>query len=110
MHQQTIPAFAIFDDYRPTVAITVIIRWLLVSAWLAMVNNRVGHDSTWVAFNLMGAGLAVANGYLSWRILTGQIITWYHALSMSLLDLAIITAGLYLFQPGFPRSNQLSWV
>ena len=98
MHQQTIPAFAIFDDYRPTVAITVIIRWLLVSAWLAMVNNRVGHDSTWVAFNLMGAGLAVANGYLSWRILTGQIITWYHALSMSLLDLAIITAGLYLFQ------------
>ena len=48
MQQQTIPAFAIFDDYRPTVAITVATRWLLLVTWLATINYRVEHDSTWV--------------------------------------------------------------
>jgi hypothetical protein len=71
MQQQTVPAFAIFDDYRPTVTITVLIRWLLLSAWLAMANYRVEHDSTWVVFNSMGAALGVANAYLTWRITTG---------------------------------------
>ena len=59
-HQQAVPAFAIFDDYRPTVAITVIIRWLLLFAWLAMTNYRQEHDSDWVVFNLLGAALVLS--------------------------------------------------
>ena len=96
MQQQTIPAFAIFDDYRPTVGITVATRWLLLGAWMAMINYREVHDSVWVAFNSMGTGMVVANAYVSWRIIAGKTITWHHALSLSLLDLMIITAALFM--------------
>jgi len=93
--KQAVPAFAIFDDYRPTVAITVIIRWLLLFAWLAMTNYRQEHDSNWVFFNLLGAFLGAANAYLTWRLATGRTIAWHHALPLSLLELVVITAGLY---------------
>ena len=96
MQQQAVPAFAIFDDYRPTVTITVLIRWLLLFAWLAMTNYRQDHDADWVAFNLLGAALGVANAYLTWRIVTRRPIAWHHALALSLLELAVITAGLYI--------------
>ena len=93
--KQAVPAFAIFDDYRPTVAITVIIRWLLLFAWLAMTNYRQEHDLNWVFFNLLGAFLGAANAYLTWRLATGRTIAWHHALPLSLLELVVITAGLY---------------
>ncbi len=96
MQQQSVPAFAIFDDYRPTVTITVIIRWLLLFAWLAMTNYRQAHDANWIAFNLMGAGMGVANAYLTWRIVTNRTIGWHHALALSLMELAVITTGLYI--------------
>ena len=96
MQQQSVPAFAIFDDYRPTVTITVIIRWLLLFAWLAMTNYRQAHDANWIAFNLMGAGMGVANAYLTWRIVTNRPIGWHHALALSLMELAVITTGLYI--------------
>ncbi len=96
MQQQAAPAFAIFDDCRPTVTITVIIRWLLLFAWLAMTNYRQAHDADWVAFNLMGAGMGVANAYLSWRIVTNRPIGWHHALALSLMELAVIATGLYI--------------
>jgi len=96
MQQQAAPAFAIFDDCRPTVTITVIIRWLLLFAWLAMTNYRQAHDADWVAFNLMGAGMGVANAYPSRRIVTNRPIGWHHALALSLMELAVITTGLYI--------------
>ena len=96
MQQQAAPAFAIFDDYRPTVTITVIIRWLLLFAWLAMTNYRQAHDADWVAFNLMGAGMGVANAYPSRRIVTNRPIGWHHALALSLMELAVIATGLYI--------------
>ena len=96
MQQQAAPAFAIFDDCRPTVTITVIIRWLLLFAWLAMTNYRQDHDADWVAFNLMGAGMGVANAYLSWQIVTNRPIGWHHALALSLMELAVIATGLYI--------------
>lgn len=95
MQQQAIPPFAIFDDYRPTVAITVAIRWLLLCTWLAMINYRAG-DTPQLTFNIIGAAVAVANAYVTWRVLAGRPITWRHALGLSSLDLIVITAGLYL--------------
>ena len=96
MQQQATPAFAIFDDYRPTVGISVVIRWLLLSAFLAMVNYREEHNSTWIVFNGVGVGLALANAYVTWRLLAHRPITWRYALAMSLLDLIVITVALYL--------------
>ena len=95
IQQQAVPVFVIFDDYRPTVTITVLIRWLLLFAWLAMTNYQQEHDSDWVAFNLLGAALGVANAHLTWRIVTRCPIAWHHALVLSLLELVVITAGLY---------------
>ena len=95
MQQQAIPAFAIFDDYRPTVAIAAAIRWLLLSAFLAMVNYREEFTSTWIVFNAVGVGLVLANGYMTWRLLAHRPITWHYALGMSLLDLVAITVALY---------------
>jgi len=60
-----------------------------------MTNYRQEHDSDWVAFNLLGAALGVANAHLTWRIVTRCPIAWHHALVLSLLELVVITAGLY---------------
>ena len=96
MRHQPIPAFAIFDDYRPTVAIAVAVRWLLVSAFLAMVNYRGDHTSTWMIFNGLGVGMVLANGFMTWRLLAHRPITWHYALGIGLLDLAVITVALYV--------------
>ena len=66
--QQALPPFAIFDDYRPTVTIAVIIRWLLLGVWLFLNNYRVEQDQTHLVLNLMGGGLALLNGWISWRL------------------------------------------
>jgi hypothetical protein len=61
---------------------------------MAMIVYRVEHDAVWVAFNGMGLGMAMANAYVTRRILAGKTITWHHALSLSLLDLTIFAAAL----------------
>lgn len=96
MQNQPIPSFAIFDDYRPTVAIAVVIRWVLLFTWFALNNYRVENDFSHLLLNLMGAGLAVFNGYMTWRIIKQRPVTWRHALTLSVLDLSMITGGLFL--------------
>ena len=96
MEKQPLPSFAIFDDYRPTVAIAVVIRWVLLLTWFVLNNYRVENDLSHLALNLMGAGLAALNGYMTWRVTTHRPITWRHALSLSIMDLVMITAGLFL--------------
>jgi len=95
MQNQGLPAFAIFDDYRPTVGIAVVVRWLLLLAWFAMNNYRVEADFFHLVLNLMGTGLALLNAYMTWRLVTRRPITWRHALSLSLTDLIMITVGLF---------------
>ncbi len=96
MRSQSLPSFAIFDDYRPTVAITVAVRWLLLLPWFFLNNYRVEATSLHWVVNLLGFSLAAFNGYMSWRLLTGRAITWRHAFSQGLADLVMITAGLFL--------------
>jgi signal transduction histidine kinase len=96
MQSPRLPAFAIFDDYRPTVAIAVVIRWILLVAWFVLNNYRVENDFPHLLLNLMGTGVAALNGYMTWRVVKRQTITWRHALSLSLMDLSMITAGLFL--------------
>ena len=96
MQNQSPPSFAIFDDYRPTVAILVVVRWLLLLTWFVLNNYRVEADTGHLILNLMGVALAVLNAYMSWRVITRRPITWRHALALSLADLAMITVGLFL--------------
>ncbi|PKB57509.1 MAG: hypothetical protein BZY73_02785 [SAR202 cluster bacterium Casp-Chloro-G3] len=96
MQDQPIPSFALFDDYRPTVAIAVVIRWVLLLTWFALNNYRVENDLSHLVLNLMGAGLALLNGYMTWRVIRRQSITWRHALALSLMDLSMITGGLFM--------------
>ncbi|MBM3942675.1 MAG: sensor histidine kinase [SAR202 cluster bacterium] len=91
-----LPAFAIFDDYRPTVAMAVAVRWVLLLAWFFLNNYRVEQDLNHSVLNLLGAVLAAVNGYMTWRIWRGRSITWRHACTLSATDLAVITAGLFL--------------
>ena len=95
MQDKATPSFTIFDDYRPMVSVAVVVRWLLLAAWMTIINYRNEQDTTWLVFNVMGAGLIIVNAYMSWRILSQKAITWQQALGMSLLDLTVITAALY---------------
>jgi signal transduction histidine kinase len=90
------PSFAIFDDYRPTVTIAVVIRWLLLGTWFFLNNYRADTDTIHLVLNLMGAGLALLNGFMSWRLVKGLPVTWRHALVSSIADLMLITIGLFL--------------
>jgi signal transduction histidine kinase len=96
MQNQPLPKFAIFDDYRPTVAITVVVRWLLLATYFFLNTYRVEEDLVHGVLNLNAAVLALLNLYMTWRLVTGRPITWYHALTLSLADLIVITVGLFL--------------
>ncbi len=95
-HNQPVPAFAIFDDYRPTVAIAVAVRWLLLLAWFFLNNYRVEPDLFHTVLNLLGAALAALNAGMTWLVFRGRSITWRHACALSAADLSMITAGLFL--------------
>lgn len=84
------------DDYRPTVTITVIVRWLLLGVYLAMNNYRVEFTQTWAVLNLLAIALAMLNGYLTVLILKRRPMSWVHALAVSVADVAVITAALFL--------------
>lgn len=51
------PSFTIFDDYRPMVSVTVVVRWVLLLAFLVINNYRVEQNTTWVTFNVIGVTL-----------------------------------------------------
>jgi len=104
MHSQATPSFAIFDDYRPTVSIVVAMRWLMLLGWFFILDYRSDHDYTWVTLNLIAVGLAALNTHMTWRIVKRQVIHWRHALALSLIDLIVITAALFL-DDGF-RNDQ----
>ena len=87
-------ALAELDDYRPTVTVVVVIRWLLLGAWFVVLHYRIDRDSDWVLFNLFGVGIALLNAYVTWRIVTVRSVTWRHALAQSVADLAVITGTL----------------
>ncbi|MFQ5875925.1 MAG: hypothetical protein ACE5JL_19295, partial [Dehalococcoidia bacterium] len=96
MQEQAVPQFAAFDDYRPTLTITVVVRWLLLAVFISMNNYRVEQNSTWLILNLMAFGLAGLNAYMTWRILQQRRLTWIHALIISTADLVVITTALFL--------------
>ncbi len=97
MTGQATPSFAVFDDYRPTATIVVVVRWVLLLAWFAMLHYRLAErDSTWIILNTMAVAVSLLNGYATWLILRRRRITWRLALALSIADLVVITGGLYI--------------
>ena len=106
MIHQDLPPFAIFDDYRPTITIAVMIRWLLLGVWFFLNNYKVEQDQIHLALNLMGVGLVCLNGWMTWRLFQARSprsgharlghVGWRHALTLSAADLTLITVGLFL--------------
>ena len=40
MERKELPTYAVFDDYRYSQLIAVVVRWFLLSAWLFLLNYR----------------------------------------------------------------------
>ena len=96
MHTHATPEFAIFDDYRPTVRVAVLIRWVLLAVFFFVLHYRIEHDQTWANLNILASALGGLNAYVTWRIVTRRPITWHDALILSVADLVMITASLFL--------------
>ena len=96
IQSERLAGYAVFDDYRPTLTITVIVRWLLLAVFISMNNYRVDIGSSWLTINFMAFALAGLNAYMTWRILQQRRLTWVHALIISTADLVVVTASLYL--------------
>ncbi len=93
MVKAEIPSYAVFEDYRSSQRVAVVVRWFLLFTFLALVNFR-SDEAYILAFNAMGAALIVLNGYVHWRIVKGRPITWRYVLALSLMDLTMITVGI----------------
>jgi signal transduction histidine kinase len=88
-----VPTYAVFDDYRYSQRIAVVVRWFLLATWLSLINYRPDVSPVLFVLNGMGLLLAVVNGYVHWRMGKGRPITKRYVLALSIMDLAIITAG-----------------
>jgi uncharacterized membrane protein (UPF0136 family) len=96
MEDKRVPQYAVFEDYRPTVSVAVLIRWVLLGAWFFILHYRSEYDRTWMYLQALGAGLAALNAYVTWRIATRRPITWHYAVILSVSDLAVLTAAMFL--------------
>ena len=94
VERNTLPTYAVFDDYRYTQRIAVVARWFLLAAWLFVLNYRVEADSTLFILDGMGVALSAVNGYVHWRLWRGRPVTRAYVLALSIMDLSIITAGI----------------
>ena len=89
-----LPSYAVFDDYRYSQRIAVVVRWFLIVTWLFLHNYRPELNTVFVVNNCLAVTLGVLNGYVHWSILRGRPITRRYALAVSAMDLSVITAGM----------------
>ncbi len=83
------------DDFRFSMRIAVWVRWFLVLAWLTQHNYRVSFDHpAYVAHTVLAVLLLALNAYVHYRIETGKTLTWRWGLSLSTLDMVLLTGGL----------------
>ena len=95
MERAEVPQYAVFEDYRSSQRIAVVVRWFILVTWLALINYR-GDAANLPTLNTMGGAMVILNGYVHWRILQGRPITWPYVLALSLMDLSFITVGVMI--------------
>ena len=74
MEKRELPGYAVFDDYRYSQRIAVVVRWFILITWLSFINYR-SDESNLLYLNVMGGAVILLNGYVSWRIFQGRPIT-----------------------------------
>ena len=94
MDGRELPNYSVFDDYRFTQRIAVVVRWFLIVIWLFLHNYRPDLGTAFIINNVLALTLAAVNGYVTWRIWRGRPITRGYVLALSAMDLAFITTGI----------------
>lgn len=97
MNDRALPTYALPIDYPRYIWIAVLVRWGVLVVWFYLQNTRIT-ETDWIFWtnNGFAAGLAVINAYVTWRLSTGRAVTRRHALALSILDLVLITAGIFV--------------
>lgn len=90
----TLPGYAVFDDFRYSQRIAVMVRWVILGAWLFLLNYRNPDVAQLVILNGLGIALAALNGYVHWRIWKGRPVSRRYVLALSAMDLTVITVGI----------------
>ena len=90
------PVYAIDEDYRSNLRISVAVRWFLLAAWLIQFNYRPDFSSpTYLPNTLAAIGPIILNAYIHWRIVKGKRVTWPWALGLSVVDVSAISLGIF---------------
>ncbi len=97
------PEYAVFDDYRATQGILVLVRWCFIVYGLYVTNVRPTFDETHMLRNnaILGT-VALLNVYLHWHVLRERRIGLPTVLLSSIVDaLAITTIIMFSETPAF---------
>jgi signal transduction histidine kinase len=82
------------EDYRYSQSVAVVVRWVVLVAWLALLNYRPDVEGgTLMPLNLLAIPLAATNAYVTWRIRSGRLVTARYVYALSLVDLVVATTG-----------------
>ena len=93
------------DDLRYNLRISVWVRWFLLTAWLLQFNYRPNFaDPAYIPTTLFAGSLLALNGYVHYRIRSHRTVTRRWALALSVMDAAMITAGIAVSSSGFQNS------
>ena len=93
------------DDLRYGLRISVWVRWFLLIAWLLQFNYRPNFgDPAYVPTTLLAVSLLALNGYVHYRIRSHRTVTRRWALALSVMDAAMITAGIAISSSGFQNT------
>ena len=93
------------DDLRYSLRISVWVRWFLLIAWMLQFNYRPNFgDPVYIPTTLLAGSLLALNGYVHYRIQSNRTVTRRWALALSVMDAAMITAGIAISSSGFQNS------
>ena len=93
------------DDLHYNLRISVWVRWFLLIAWLLQFNYRPNFaDPAYIPTMLLAVSLLALNGYVHYRIRSHRTVTWRWALALSVMDGAMVTAGIAISSSGFQNT------
>ncbi|MBI4298287.1 MAG: hypothetical protein HY666_00815 [Chloroflexi bacterium] len=72
MEKSSAPNYAVFEDYRSSQGIAVVVRWFMLATWLTLINIRT-QESNLPYLNTMGTALSVTCLNLNQRTAYGSI-------------------------------------
>ena len=95
MSDRDLPKYAVFDDFRYSQRIAVVVRWFLLVTWFFLHNYRAEpSEPSYFINNGLAAVLSVFNGYVHWRIWRGRPVSKRYVVALSAMDLSLITIGI----------------